>query len=248
MSVVSVLRYGLLAALMVVGVTAVAEPDPDGSPARSLSVQRVEEDPLAKVSHISASLNLSEEGLWQIVLSYRVTNLGTEPMSGYSVDVSLQSGASMSQFRHKALAPGETHTVKSLLLGSAVDALAANGSKQIQLNVKNGAQGQCNGMTAASQASCNLLIGSNAGRAYCEQKCMGRESAGVTSCVPQEISQPNGLTCTIYVPNCDCEPMMRDGLTMTESLDHGLMRDLLSNPAVLTHDFPPVLESRDIAP
>jgi hypothetical protein len=247
MSVVSVLRYGLLAALMVVGATAVAEPDPEGSPARSLSVQRVEEDPLAKVSHISASLNLSEEGLWQIVLSYRVTNLGTEPMSGYSVDVSLQSGASMSQFRHKALAPGETHTVKSLLLGSAVDALAANGSKQIGLIVKNASQGQCLGM-GSTLAACNLLIGSNAGRAYCEQKCMGRESAGVTSCVPQEISQPNGLTCTIYVPNCDCEPMMRDGLTTPESLDHGLMRDLLSNPAVLTHDFPPVLESRDIAP
>ena len=247
MSVGSVLRYGLLAALMVVSVTAVAEPDPDGWPARSLSVQRVEEDPLAKVSHISASLNLSEEGLWQIVLSYRVTNLGTEPMSGYSVDVSLQSGASMSQFRHKALAPGETHTVKSLLLGSAVDALAANGSKQIGLIVKNASQGQCLGM-GSTLAACNLLIGSNAGRAYCEQKCMGRESAGVTSCVPQEISQPNGLTCTIYVPNCDCEPMMRDGLTTPESLDHGLMRDLLSNPAVLTHDFPPVLESRDITP
>lgn len=247
MNVVKGFRSGVLAVLMLFGVSAMAEPDPEGSPARGLNVQRIDEDPLVKVSHISASLNLSAEGLWQIVLSYRVTNLGTEPMSGYSVDASLQGGASMSQFRHNALAPGETHTVKSLLLGSAVDALAANGSKQIGLIVKNATQVPCPSL-GSTQGACNLLIGSNAGRAYCEQKCMGRESAGVTSCVPKEVSRPNGLTCTIYVPDCDCEPMMRDGLTTPESLDHGFMRDLLSNPAALSNDFPPVLESRDITP
>ena len=40
MNGVSVFRYGLLIVLMVIGVTAMAEPDPEGSPARGLQVER----------------------------------------------------------------------------------------------------------------------------------------------------------------------------------------------------------------
>lgn len=249
MNGVSVFRYGLLIVLMVIGVTAMAEPDPEGSPARGLQVERTEGDSSLVLKEVNASLNLSPKGLWQIVLAYKIANNGVEPLSNYSVDLALESGGAMSQFRRQELAPGEVSAVKSLVLGSAVDTFAESGSDRIALIVRRVSPGQCNSMTAqTSLGACTLLIGSDAGKAYCEQKCMGRESTGVTSCVPHLVQQPNGSTCTVYEPDCDCEPMLRDGLTTTESLDHGILLDLLSNPANLIHRNPPALESRDISP
>mgnify|MGYP001369191272 FL=1 len=76
MNGVSVFRYGLLIVLMVIGVTAMAEPDPDGSPARGLQVERTEGDSSLVLKEVNASLNLSPKGLWQIVLAYKIANNG----------------------------------------------------------------------------------------------------------------------------------------------------------------------------
>jgi hypothetical protein len=250
MNGVSVFRYGLLIVLMVIGVTAMAEPDPEGSPARGLQVERTEGDSSLVLKEVNASLNLSPKGLWQIVLAYKIANNGVEPLSDYSVDLALESGGAMSQFRRQELAPGEVSAVKSLVLGSAVDTFAESGSDRIALIVRRAPPSpQCNPTTGqGSLEACNLFTSSDAAKAYCEQKCMARESTSVITCVPREIQNANGSSCTIYVPDCDCEPMLRDGLTTTESLDHGILFDLLSNPANLIQRNPPALESRDISP
>lgn len=246
-----------LGVVIAVGSTspALAEPDPEGSPARTLRVTAVEGDAAIALSQLRATLNRSPHGQWQIVLSYKVANRTAGVVPAHAIDLSLQGGGSLFRRSDRALDPGQAAAVKSLLLGTAVDKLAASGADGVTIKAVPVERGtghpDCDHRydEALNKASCEALARSRAGQEFCRTKCWISESqSSVLQCVERQVTGSDGAVCTFHMLDCGCPQQWGDESTLTESLHHGLMRDLLGNPSGITNAYPPTLEARDIAP